>query len=252
MDASNVSRYTGNFFSWIRNREFSVLVVLFLIVLALWGFVELADEVMEGETAGFDERLLLSMRTPGEVENPVGPPWIEEIGRDITALGGNAFLTLLTAAAFGFLLLDGKKRIAMVLLFATLGALAVSTVLKSTIDRDRPQLVPHHSAVYTQSFPSGHSMLSASTYLTMGALLARVQRRRRIKIYLLSIAVILTVMVGISRVYLGVHWPTDVMAGWTAGAAWAMLSWLLARWLQSRGQVEYADDRMYEEPVSRQ
>ena len=225
---------------WIGSREFSVLLVLFALLGSLWGFVELAGEVMEGDTSKFDRAVLLSMRT-SDLSDPVGPGWVEEMGRDFTALGGIAVLTMATLAIVGYLVLDNKRRVALVLLVATGGSLAVSTALKQAFDRDRPDLVPHGSIVYTASFPSGHSMLAASTYLTLGALLARVQRRRRIKAYILLVAVSVTLLVGISRVYLGVHWPTDVLAGWTAGAGWALLCWLLARWLQLHGQVENAD-----------
>jgi undecaprenyl-diphosphatase len=223
---------------WLGSHELPVLLALFAILGALWGFAELAEEVMEGDTHEVDQALLLSMRNPADRSDPIGPGWVEEIGRDITALGGNAILTLLTIAVVGYLLLEGKRRMAVVLLVATLGALGVSTLLKSTIDRDRPDLVPHHTRVYTASFPSGHSMLAASTFLTMGALLARVQRRKRMKAYILLVAITATLLVGLSRVYLGVHWPTDVLAGWTAGAAWALSCWLLARWLQKRHNVE--------------
>jgi undecaprenyl-diphosphatase len=74
-------------------------------------------------------------------------------------------------------------------------------------------------------------MSSAATYLTLGAMMARVQRRRRLKIYFLALAIFIMVLIGISRVYLGVHWPTDVLAGWAAGAVWALLCWIAAWWL---------------------
>jgi undecaprenyl-diphosphatase len=227
---------------WLGSRELPVLLALFAILGSLWGFAELADEALEGETHEFDRALLLSMRNPADLSDPIGPAWAEEVGRDITALGGNAFLSLLTLAVVGYLLLDGKRRMAIVLLVATLGALGVSHALKKTFDRDRPDLVPHGMVVYSKSFPSGHSMLSASTYLTLGALLARVQRRKRIKAYILLVAVTATLLVGLSRIYLGVHWPTDVLAGWTAGAGWALMCWLLARWLQSHHQAETTDE----------
>lgn len=223
---------------WIGSRELSVLIALFAIVGILYVFAEISEEVGEGDTKAFDETILLAMRNPADLSDPVGPGWVEEIGRDFTALGGIAVLTMVTLMIVGFLLLNGKKRLATVVIIATLGALAVSSILKNSYDRPRPQLVPHESIVYTASFPSGHSMLAASTYLTLAALLARVQRRRIMKAYILMGAALLTLMVGISRVYLGVHWPTDVLAGWTAGAGWALVCWLLARWLQRHGKVE--------------
>lgn len=226
------------FLRWLGARELSVLVVLFGLMGSLWVFAELAEEVMDGDTGDFDRIILLSMRNANDLSDPIGPRWVEEIGRDFTALGGNAVLTLLTLAVVGFLMLEGKHRVAVVLVVATLGALSVSSLLKYSIARDRPDLVPHGSVVYTASFPSGHSMLAASTYLTMAALLVRVQRNRRIKAYILLVAIVTTLLVGVSRVYLGVHWPTDVLAGWTAGAGWALLCWLLARWLQLHGVVE--------------
>jgi undecaprenyl-diphosphatase len=203
-----------------------------------WLFIEIADLVSAGESSTFDARVLLLMRSPGDRADPVGPAWIEELGRDFTALGGIAVLALITIAAAGFLALERKYRALVLIVVAVVGGLVLSTALKYLFARPRPDLVPHGSAVYTASFPSGHSMMSAITYLTLGALLARVQTRKRLKAYLLCLAIFLTLLVGISRVYLGVHWPTDVLAGWTVGAVWAILCWLVVRWLQDRGQVE--------------
>lgn len=222
---------------WIARREFSILLAFLAISAAMWAFVELADEVAEGNTEAFDRTLLLALRHPDDRTDPLGPGVVEEMGRDFTALGGIPVLTLATLGVLGYLLMERRRRLSVVVLVATLGALGLSTVLKQTIDRPRPDLVPHGSMVYTASFPSGHSTQAAATYLTLGALLARVQRRRRIKMYILTIAALITLLVGVSRVYLGVHWPTDVLAGWTAGAGWAVLCWLLARWLQRHGQL---------------
>jgi undecaprenyl-diphosphatase len=149
-----------------------------------------------------------------------------------------AVLSLLTLSTAGFLLLSGKKHMAGFLSCSIASGLLVSLVLKDSYHRPRPDIVPHGSAVVTTSFPSGHSMLSALTYLTLGALLARSYRRKRLKTYFLCLAALLSVLVGVSRVYLGVHWPTDVLAGWTAGATWATLCWLGARWLQNRRKLE--------------
>ena len=223
---------------WLGRHESVLLVSLALIGGGLWGFIELADEITEQETHAFDEAILLAMRSPVNRSDPVGPRWVEELGRDFTAMGGVGVLTFLTLTVAGFLILQCKFRITVLLLIAVYGGLLLSTLLKQGFDRPRPDLVPHGAYVYTSSFPSGHSMMSAVTYLTLGALLARVQPRWQMKAYLLLIAIFLTLVVGVSRVYLGVHWPTDVVAGWTAGAVWALLCWLVARWLQRQGQLE--------------
>lgn len=225
---------------WIGSRELSFLLILFVVPGTLWAFANLAEEVMEGGTEAFDDAILLSLRQPEDVSDPLGPGWLEEAGRDLTALGGMPVLGLVTLTVCGYLVLARRRQAAAVVAVATLGALLLSTVLKDLIDRTRPDLVPHGARVYTASFPSAHAMHSASIYLTLGALLARVEKRRRIKMFILTIAATTTLLVGISRVYLGVHWPTDVLAGWTAGAGWAALCWLLARWLQRRGSVAIA------------
>jgi undecaprenyl-diphosphatase len=218
--------------------ELRTLLAIAAVAAGLWVFVELADEVMEGGTHAFDESLLLMLRTPDDVSDPIGPGWVEEAGRDFTALGGISVLSLVTLMVGGLLVLQGKKRAALLVLVAVGGGLLLSTLMKAGFDRPRPDLVPHGSIVYTASFPSGHSMLSAVVYLTLGALLLRTLQHRRVKIFVLACAVLLTLLVGISRVYLGVHWPTDVLAGWTAGALWAAMCWLVASWMQREGRVE--------------
>ena len=206
--------------------------------LAIWAFIEVADEVVEGESRATDSRVLLALRNSDDLSDPIGPLWVEELGRDFTALGGVGVLTLLTLSVAGYLWLIGKVRAMLLVLGAIGSGLLVSTLLKQGFDRPRPDLVPHDSLVYTASFPSGHSMMSAITYLTLAALLARVLPNRATKVYFLGLAVLVTIGVGVSRVYLGVHWPSDVLAGWAVGASWAMLFWLIARGLQRRGQVE--------------
>jgi undecaprenyl-diphosphatase len=157
--------------------------------------------------------------------------------RDFTALGGVGVLSLLTLISVGYLWLTGQRRVALFLLFAILGGLLLSSMLKSGFDRPRPELVSHGSHIYTSSFPSGHSMLSAVVYLTGGALLAIVQSAHRVRVYLVGCSILTTLLVGVSRVYLGVHWPSDVLAGWAAGAAWAAACWLVAQWLHERAEI---------------
>lgn len=205
---------------------------------AVWGFVELAGAVLAGSAEQFDRWILLALRDPHDPARPLGPPWLEEMMRDFTALGGVGVLTLLTATVAGYLTLAGKRRAALDVLLSVGTGILLSTLLKLGFDRPRPDLVPHGSRVYTASFPSGHSMMSAIVYLTLGALVARFRPGLVTKAYVLSLAVLLTFLVGVSRVYLGVHWPTDVLGGWATGAAWALLCWLVTLWLQRRGKVE--------------
>lgn len=225
---------------WLRLRlnEVGPLLSLSACGFFAWAFMEVADEVREGETHALDSMLLLALRDPQNPANPLGPSWVEEAARDITGLGGYAVLTFLTLATLVYLLMIGKRGAALLVLVAIVGGMLLSTGLKIGFERPRPDLVPHAARVYTASFPSGHAMLSAITYLTLGALLARVEKSRRTSAFFMGLAIVVTLLVGISRVYLGVHWPSDVLAGWTVGAAWAALCWFIALQLQRHGQVE--------------
>jgi undecaprenyl-diphosphatase len=218
--------------------ELPVLLVLASCSACIWLFITVADGVRAGGSREFDEWLLLALRSGTDKADPVGPRWVEEMARDFTGLGGVAILTLITAVSIGYLLLMRKRYAALFVGVAVVGGILLSTLFKAVYDRPRPDLVAHLSQVYTSSFPSGHSMMAAITYLTLGALLARLHEDWSIRIFLMSTAILLTILVGASRVYLGVHWPTDVLAGWAAGAAWAMLCWLAALWFQNRGVVE--------------
>ncbi len=223
---------------WLGRHELATLLMLAAVAGGIWLFLALASEVREGETRALDERLLLALRNPADASDPLGPPWFEEVMRDFTALGGIGVQIVFVAVTTVFLLLDDKKHAAVLLLAAVGGALVLSLFMKHGYERPRPDLVPHGSVVMTSSFPSGHSTLAAATYLTLGALLARVQARWRMKAFAILVAAMIAGLVGASRVYLGVHWPTDVLAGWTLGAVWASAVWLAARALQSHGQVE--------------
>jgi undecaprenyl-diphosphatase len=220
------------------NIEPIVLIVLAVGIASLWGFIELAEEVFEGDTQAFDRWMLQAMRDSQNPADPIGPKWVEEMARDTTALGGLAWLTFTTVVIAIFLWLDNKLHMMIFTLTATISGALVSIGLKSFFDRPRPDFVSHLSHVSTSSFPSGHSMLAAVVYLTLGSLLAAVMPNRKLKVYVLFVAILLTLFVGVSRVYLGVHYPTDVLAGWLAGVVWALICWLVARWLQRRGRVE--------------
>jgi undecaprenyl-diphosphatase len=209
--------------------ELSVLLAGLAAAAGLWGFVELAELARDAKAHDLDTAILLLFRTAGHPDDPLGPAWLEEAMRDITSLGSTVVLVLIVTATILYLVLVGRARAAAFVLVAVGGGQILSSLLKLGIERPRPELVSHLAEVYTPSFPSGHAMLSAVTYLTLGAMLARIAPGRVTKAYVLGLAVLVTLLVGLSRVYLGVHWPSDVLAGWCAGFAWAVLCWLAVR-----------------------
>lgn len=218
-------------------RDLGLIAGMAVCAALVAGFGMIAEEVSEGETARLDNAILMAFRVPGHPADLIGPPWLEEMGRDVTSLGSYAFLTFVLLATVGYLLLIRKRALALVMSVAVLGGMLLSTLIKLGIDRARPD-IPHAARVFTASFPSGHATLSAVTFLTLGALLTRANTQPRVKAYFASLAVFLTLAVGVSRVYLGVHYPSDVLAGWCIGSAWAILCWVTALFLQRRGNVE--------------
>ncbi len=218
--------------------EVGLVVALFVIASGLLGFGYIAEEVVEGDTTAFDRHVLVLFRHASDLSIPIGPAWLQEMARDVTSLGSYAVLGLMVLLVLGYIVMLGKRGAAVFMLTSVLGGQVLSTVLKVLFERPRPDLVPHATRVFTASFPSAHAMLSAVTYLTLGALLTRVVPSHTVKVYVMSTAAFLTLIVGVSRVYLGVHWPTDVLAGWCVGSAWAVLCWAVALKLQRAGAVE--------------
>lgn len=198
-------------------------------------FIKLADDVGEGQTQTFDEWVLRSLRRADDPAVTIGPAWLREPMLDITALGSPVVLTLMVIGVIGFMRLQRQFGCIVLTLVATITGKLVMEILKHFMDRDRPTAVPHLRDVTDHSFPSGHAMLSAIVYLTLGILLTQVVPGRTAKLYCLLCAMILTFLVGISRIYLGVHYPTDVLAGWMAGIGWALGWWLVAQYLRRRG-----------------
>lgn len=218
--------------------EKRVLIGTVAAALLVLAFGKLASEVVEGDTLAFDRQILLLFRSAQDPALTIGPTWLREAMRDVTALGGTTVLTIIVLAVTGFLAVTGLRHAAGMVIASVLGGVLLSNSLKFGFSRARPDLVPHDAAVYTASFPSGHTTLSAVVYLTLAALLCRTQSSPAVKAYILTVGAVLTVIVGISRVYLGVHWPTDVIAGWLLGSTWALVCWFAMLWLQSRGEVE--------------
>jgi undecaprenyl-diphosphatase len=214
--------------------ELALLLGAFGLIAVTLGLLALIGNVLEGDTQHFDERILKSLRKADAPSEPLGPRWLKFAAFDITALGGPTVLGLSVVAVTGYLLLHGLHRNALFVLGASVGGWVLNDLLKAFFARPRPTVVPHLREVSSLSFPSGHALTSAVVFLTLGTLLMRVAKRRLVKWYCISIAMCATALVGASRVYLGVHYPTDVIGGWLVGLSWALLCWMLERAAERR------------------
>jgi undecaprenyl-diphosphatase len=210
--------------SWRRfvSLDRALLIALLLVGAALFAFLMLASEVAEGDTMAVDRAILTGLRSAADPALPIGPKWLPEAMTSLTAFGSVTGLLLVCAAVIGYLLAAGRPRTALFLFAATAGGIALAGLLKLVYARPRPTLVPHLVDVTSTSFPSGHATDSAIVYLTLAALLARTVPERAPRIYIIGAAILMILLIGVSRVYLGVHWPSDVAAGWALGAAWAL------------------------------
>ena len=215
------------------SREIRILLNLFILVTALLVFTYVAKEVVSGESKGFDEMTLNYLRHDGKIMEDE-QTWLTGMMIDITALGGTTIIFMITAAVVFYLLIQKQYEFMWLILIATIGGAILSFGLKELFARERPPLIYHLLTVKSLSFPSGHAMMSSVVYLTQGALLAKVQSNKNLRVYILLVAIILVFLIGISRIYFGVHYPTDVLAGWSVGLAWASLCWLAVKYLQKR------------------
>ncbi|MDG2535728.1 phosphatase PAP2 family protein [Sphingomonas sp. HITSZ_GF] len=205
---------------------------LFLLALLWFG-----HELVEGDGATVDRAILLAMRVPGHPLQPIGPAWLPSAVRDVTALGSTTVLTFIVVVAAIFLGLAGRLRTALLVVTASLlGSVAVETI-RAFIARPRPELTGQLMEVSSHSFPSGHAAISAIVYLTLATLLFPVLPDRRIRGFALVVALVLTAAIGLSRLYLGVHWPSDVLAGWAFGGVWAMIWWRIELALLTRARA---------------
>lgn len=202
--------------------------VILLALVAGGGLLALATDGAPADgLRRLDRAVLLALRA--DAADPLGPPWVEAALRDLTALGSVAVLAAMTVATALFLTLEGRPRAALHALAVFCGSGILVQLLKQGFARPRPGIVAHALQVTGWSFPSGHSLMSTATLLTLGALLGAGRRRTAIRRYFLGLAAVLAFVVGASRVYLGVHWPSDVVAGWLLGGAWAALAWRAGR-----------------------
>jgi undecaprenyl-diphosphatase len=229
-----VRRFVERGLAWAGPDGIRLLGLLLAIVGCGLGFVALADEILERETQGFDESVVRALRRTDDPSVPVGPVWLRRAALDVTALGGGTVLTLITLVVCGFLVLVRRYRSMLLVAGSAIGGGLLNSLLKELFARPRPTVVPHLAEAYAPSFPSGHAMLSAIVYLTLGAMLAQLTERRRLKAYVLGVAVLLSFLVGLTRVFLGVHYLTDILGGWMAGLGWALFTALLARAVKRR------------------
>jgi undecaprenyl-diphosphatase len=220
--------------------EIAVLGGLLVVALGVWTFAGLADETGEAGGQAFDQAVLAMMRPNADPSDAWGPAWLQVAAGDVTALGGIAVLGLFASVAVAFLLIQGKRLSALLLVLGLGGGLALSEGLKGVFERARPPELFRAVETVNASFPSGHALLSTVFYLTVGVMLARTLPRRRLKTFVLATAVLIALLVGVTRVYLAAHWATDVLAGWSVGAAWAMSLWLAAQVIERRQRARHA------------
>ena len=213
---------------YFANVDNKILFAFFAIILGLLGFFIVAGFVIRGSADDIDLQILRSLRDPTNPHKPIGPVWLFEGMRDVTSLGGATVVFLITLIAAGYFLLNKEYTLLALILVATIGGGLLDIELKEFFSRVRPSIIPRLVEVKSYGFPSGHSMMSTIVYLSLATLMIRVQGHILYKIYVIAVALFLTFIIGISRVYLGVHYPTDVIAGWFMGLAWSSLCWYVS------------------------
>lgn len=221
-------------FSRLERREISWLLMGLACCVLLLVFLKLSSEVMEGDTQAMDTKIVRALRQPDDPSRPIGPLWVTGVLEDLTALGGPTVTWLVILSLTGYLLLQTKYRTALFVFATVASGDLVNYAIKGVFSRTRPTVVPHLRDAFSTSFPSGHSMESAIVYLTLAAMLMRIVDGRVTKAYCLGLALLITFLVGASRVFLGVHYPTDVIGGWIIGLFWATLCWLAAQHYEIR------------------
>jgi undecaprenyl-diphosphatase len=227
-----------NIFTYLSGIELKVLIAVIAIIVGTLGFILIAAFVSRGSADILDIQILRSFRHPDHLSIPLGPPWLFEVMRDVTSLGGATIVSLITLFVIGYFILKKQYGMLIIILVAVIGGAVMELELKVLFGRIRPQLIPSLISEKSFGFPSGHSMMSAIIYLSLASLIARLQVRRKDKIYVIFSAVFLSFIIGVSRVYLGVHYPTDVLGGWSLGLAWAALCWFVAWYFSKKKSGE--------------
>ncbi len=192
--------------------------------IACWiGWAVMVWLVTQGKTGDFDRSGLLLARFGPDFAFD-GPNWIQEAVRDTTALGGVFLSTLATIGAVVALLFLKLRREAVLFASSVFLGWMLNNTMKALVGRERPEIVPHLTIADGASFPSGHSFASAMIYIGMALAFASMSKRHSVRYTLVGSAMVISAMIAWSRVLLGVHFPSDVVAGWLGGAGWAFLA----------------------------
>ena len=218
---------------WLRAKDLRLVAVLAVIGGLVFAFIKIGRSVSGGGTTGFDEAVLLALRDAPD--DPIGPPGLTAAVMHISALGSGSVTGLIVLVTTLFFVVSKHYRYALLMLACSLGTLAGMALLKEFYERERPTVVTHIDPPGGHSFPSGHSMISAALYMTLAVLIARTLKTRRQRVFVVAMGAIMMMMIGITRLYLGVHYPTDVIAGWTAGLLWALVCGLIVESFGKRG-----------------
>lgn len=231
----------------VARTEIGAVAALMAGTLGLTLFFTIAEGIVEGDQQRVDWAILNWLRPfADDPDRPIGPWWLHEASVDITSLGGISVLLVFALMAMGFLLMHGKKLSAVLMMAGLAGGVALSEGLKGVYDRARPPAEYQLVDTLNASFPSGHALLATVFYLSVGVMLTRAFPRARVKAYALIWSVVLVLLIGLTRIYLGAHWASDVVAGWGIGAFWAMLLWLVAYAAERRQRVYMS--RLKDEP----
>jgi undecaprenyl-diphosphatase len=217
---------------WLRGADLQVITGLVAIGVLVLVFIRLGSAVSGAGTDDFDQAVLLALRDAPD--DPIGPPAFEGAVMHLSALGSGAVTSLVVLIAASYLALSGRRRYALLVIGCAVGTLIAMAALKGLFDRPRPSVVTHIDPPGGESFPSGHSMISAALYPMLAVLIARTLPTRKQRVFVIAAGAFLALLVGVTRLYLGVHYPTDVLAGWTVGLSVALIGGVVARRISVR------------------
>jgi undecaprenyl-diphosphatase len=207
-------------------------VGLVLSLIALWALSNLTEEVIEGDTVRIDEGVLNWL-------NGHATPALDQAALEITALGNTLVILVLVATAVALLVLLQQRAYALLLTLAVAGVAVITPFLKAIFDRPRPQLFEWrvHYQLTSAAYPSGHATMSMVTFLTIAYIIYRLSRVKPPAAF----AAFIVILIGVSRLNLGVHYPSDVLAGYVVGFVWAVFCALAIEIVARRNQLRAAD-----------